>query len=328
MTLEPLVGAQLAVGIPGAEPAAHVIAHLRRIHARHLVVFARNFTHPEQFRSWLRAIEAGVGRRLIVMVDQEGGRVVRLREGVTVFPSAREMAQRGEGAVREQGKTEARELTELRVGLNLAPCADVVVEGSDPIVGDRSYGADPAKAATLACARIRALQSGGVGACAKHFPGLGAVPRDPHKALPTVSLDEAALERHLLPFQEAVAADVMAIMSSHVCYPAWEEKNTPATFSARLIRGLLRERLRFSGLILTDDMEMGALRGYGSVGECAVRAVAAGHDIVLICSDLDAQQEAFQALMQAYAREEISFRQLEATVRRVESFLKKYTPTS
>jgi len=303
MELDALIGAKLAVGIPGLEATSDVIARLRRIQAQSLVVFNRNFTSPDQFVGLLRRLEESLGRRLVVMADHEGGRVVRFAQGVTRFPDARTVgASADPAAVERQGAVEAEELRRLGVGVNLAPCVDVAVEGSDPIIGDRSYGSDPARVSALAVARIRGLQSRGVAACAKHFPGLGAVPRDPHKTLPTIPLDWAEMERaHLPPFSAAIKAGVEMVMSSHVCYPSFgDPQGLPATFSLALIRTVLRGAMRFPGLILTDDLEMGALRTFGSIGEAAVRATEAGHDLLLICSDLAAAEDASAALRRAY----------------------------
>ena len=320
MELDALIGLRLAVGIPGTEATTDVVERLRRLHARSLVAFSRNFESPEQFTRLLRGLREALGYPLWVMVDHEGGRVVRFRSGVTVFPDALTVGQtQPPEAVQQQGEVEAVELRRLGVSVNLAPCVDVLVEGADPVIGARSYGTDPERVARLAVARLRGLQSHGVAACAKHFPGLGAVPRDPHKTLPTITLDWRQLEEiHLPPFEAAVHAGVAMVMSSHVCYPGLgEPAGQPATFSRRLIHELLRSRLRFEGLILTDDLEMGALRTLGSMGEAAVRATEAGHDLLLICSDLGAAEEAAAALRCAYQESRLERAALEASAERI-----------
>ena len=327
MNLDSLVGARLAVGLPGADAAPDVIEALRETHAQSLVVFDRNFQSPEQFTRLLRRLEDALGRRLLVMVDHEGGRVVRFATGVTRFPDAMTVGRTQDvAAVERQGATEAEELRRLGVRVNLAPCVDVVVDGSDPIIGDRAYGSDPAKVSALAAARIRGLQSHGVAACAKHFPGLGAVPCDPHTVLPTIQLGWSEMERvHLAPFSAAIAAGVEAVMSSHVCYPGLgEPPGIPATFSSRLIREVLRDRMRFHGLILTDDLEMGALRAFGTMGEAAVRATEAGHDVLLICSDLAAAKEALSGLKAAYQSGRLDRAELEASVQRMKKVRENY----
>ncbi len=320
MDLEELIGARLAVGFSGTEATDALIACLRRIHAQSLVVFSRNFTSPEQFVRLVQRLETALEQRLLVMVDHEGGRVTRFSSGVTRFPDATTMGrtQRPED-VERQGATEAEELKRLHVSANLSPCVDVFVEGSDPVIGDRSYGSDAARVAAFGVARIRGLQSHGVAACAKHFPGLGAVQRDPHKVLPTIPLDWAAMRAtHLPPFEAAIKAGVAMVMSSHVCYPALGDPlGLPATFSPRLIRELLRGAMKFPGVIATDDLEMGALRTLGTMGEAAVRATEAGHDLLLICSDLRLAEEAAAALRLAYRSGRLAQHELEESASRV-----------
>ncbi len=202
----------------------------------------------------------------------------------------------------------------------------MVVEGSDPIIGDRSYGSDAARVLQLGVARIRGLQSSGVAACAKHFPGLGAVPRDPHKVLPTVSLDWPTMARvPLPPFRAAIEAGVAMVMSSHVCYPLLgDPAGLPATFSPQLIRGFLRDRMGFQGVIATDDLEMGALGAHGGMGERAVRATEAGHDLLLICSDMNAAEEAAASLREAYHSGRLSFDELQTSAGRIERLRQRY----
>ena len=327
MDLETLIGAKLAVGFRGTAASPELVAALRAVRAHSLVVFSRNFTSTAQFARLLRELDAALGTRLLVLVDHEGGRVIRFGAGVTRFPDALSVGKTQQPAdVERQGRVEARELRQLGVHVNLAPCVDVLEPGGDPVIGDRSYGGDPQRVSTLAVARIRGLQAGGVAACAKHFPGLGAVPRDPHQLLPTIALDRDALERrHLPPFAASIDAGVALLMSSHVCYPGLgDASDLPATFSPPLIRGLLRQRLRFPGLVLTDDLEMGALRAFGGMGELAVRATEAGHDLLLICSDLQAAQEAAAALRQAYQTGRLNPAELEESASRLALVKEKF----
>ena len=158
MALDELIGARLAVGFPGTEATDELIESLRRMKAQSLVLFSRNATSPEQVTRLLQDLAAGVGRRFLVLVDHEGGRVIRFAQGVTRFPDARTVGYaKDSAAVEHQGAVEATELRQLGVHVNLAPCVDVVVEGSDPIIGDRSYGSDPDVVSELAIARIRGL---------------------------------------------------------------------------------------------------------------------------------------------------------------------------
>ncbi len=330
MDLDRLVGGRLVVGIPGLEATAELLRTLRECHVQHLVVFARNFASPEQFTRLLRTLEDGVGWRLLVMVDHEGGRIIRFANGVTRFPDALSVGRLDDAAaVERQGATEAQELGRLGVRVNLAPCVDVLAEGADAVIGDRSYGSDPALVARLGAARIRGLQAGGVAACAKHFPGLGAVPRDPHQILPTIRLGWSEIETaHLPPFRAAIDAGAALIMSSHVCYPALgDPEGLPATFSSRLIRELLRGRLGFGGVTITDDLEMGALRAFGSVGDAAVRAAEAGHDLLLVCSgDSGVARATFDALRKAHEDGRLQRADLETSAQRIDALTRRFLP--
>ena len=319
-TLEQLVGAMLVVGLPDQRLSAESAAHLRAIRAGGFIPFARNFSSPDQFRLLLDDLAEALGDRPWVMVDHEGGRVVRFASGVTAFPDALTVGRsRQPDDARRQGGIEATELRALGVHVNLAPCVDVLMEGADPIIGTRSYGSDPRRVAAMSAARIQGLQSGGALACAKHFPGIGAAPNDPHKRLPTIPLGWGAMRAtHLAPFLDAIRAGVATIMSSHVCYPQLEPSPmTPATFSRRLMTELLRQELGFTGLALTDDLEMGALRELCPIGEAAVRAVEAGHDVLLICSDAALQRQVFEALCAAHRTGRLSRGVLEERAERI-----------
>ena len=149
---------------------------------------------------------------------------------------------------------------------------------------------------------------------------------EPHRILPTIALSWDEMEEvHLPPFQEAVAAGTAMVMSSHVCYPGLgEPPDLPATFSPRLIRGLLRERFQYEGVIVTDDLEMGALRTFGSVAEAAIRATDAGHDLLLICSDLQAAEEALASLRAAYESGRLSQDELQLSVNRLQRLRQTY----
>lgn len=328
MTLEEQVGLQLAAVVPGTDATPPVIDALRAAQARSLVIFSKNFASADQFTTMIRRLEEGAGRRLLLMVDHEGGRIHRFKDALTHFPDQLSLERSEPSAIERQGQTEAEELRRLGITMNLAPCVDVLEEGCDPIIGDRSYGHEPERVAALAAARIRGLQGHGVAACAKHFPGLGAVPRDPHKLLPTIELGWQEMEEiHLPPFEVVIGQGVASVMSSHVCYPnLGEPDGLPATFSPRLIHGLLRERMQFRGAILTDALEMGALRTFGSIGESAVRAAEAGHDMFLICSNLDDAKEALSRLCEAYRSGRLSQEQLEASVKRIDQLRQNFLP--
>lgn len=326
---EDAVGRLLVVGLPGPALSPDDAAHLRAIRAGGFIAFERNYVSPGQFRALLGQVRGTLDRGVLVMVDHEGGRVVRLTNGVTRFADPLTVGRTQQPReVERQGAVEARELKGLGFHVNLAPCVDVLMEGADPVIGTRSYGSDPLRVAAMGAARIRGLQEGGVAACAKHFPGLGAVPKDPHHDLPTVGLDAEAMRRvHLAPFGEAIRAGVAMIMSSHVCYPNFERGCAdPATFSSWLIRDLLRGELGFQGVVVSDDLMMGALRQLCPIGEAAVRAVEAGHDALLVCSDPAAQRQVVEALRRACQTGRLSMAALEQSAARLERLRRQFHP--
>lgn len=325
MHLETLAGQQLMVGLPLARLTPEVTRHLKTIHVGGFIVFRRNFSTALNFRKLITDLERNLGRRLLVSVDHEGGRVIHLREGVTVFPDNWMIGNTGKAAFAEkQGSIEAKELRRLGIDLNLAPTLDVLTEKFSPNIGIRSYGKSAEMVAAFGTARIAAMQAGGLSACAKHFPGQGQSPLDAHLALPVLPTTWEELEQiHLKPFQAAIAAGVDTIMSSHPVYPSLDDSNIPATFSRKIIHGLLREKLGFQGVILSDDLEMGSLRNLCPIGEAAVRAVAAGHDMILVCQNISAQQEVYQALLKAYQNGRLSVGHLQQSVERIEKLKAK-----
>lgn len=234
---------------------------------------------------------------LLVLVDQEGGPVVRVRG--THFPSAMAFGAAGdESLVAAAAAATARELRAVGIHMNCAPVCDVNNNPENPVIGVRSFGEDPARVARLGRHAVIGMQAAGVLATAKHFPGHGDTSVDSHLALPTVAHSRSHLDAvELLPFREAIGAGVAAVMTAHVVYPALDP-DLPATLSPAVL-GLLRRTLGFDGLVVTDSMRMRALSDRYTPGEAAVAAVQAGVDVVLACGPVEAQREALEAVRAA-----------------------------
>ena len=319
MKLEAMVGQKLMIGIPGARVGPAVLEIFRQTHAGGLILYRPNFASAEACRGLIADLEEKLGRKLIVAVDHEGGRVIHLAEGITVFPDnlALGVTKNVDHAAR-QGTIEALELRRLGIDLNLAPTLDVLTETFSPNIGIRSYGRDPELVAKLGAARIRAMQEAGLSACAKHFPGLGHSPLDPHLDLPVLAGTWESMRKiHLRPFLEAFGAGVDTVMSSHAVYPQLDAEKVPATFSKRILRDFLRKELGFSGVVLSDDLEMGALQSFGSIGDAACRAAQAGHDMLLVCHEARAQKEVFQSLLGRFKDKTLDLAELEKSVERI-----------
>jgi len=307
------------IGLPGPRLRDADVDLFRETRAGGLILYRRNFESPEQLRTLLRGLESALGRRLLVATDHEGGRIVMLGGGTTIFPDNLAVGTAGEEAfAARQGLFEARELRRLGVDLNLGPVLDVLTEAYSPNIGIRSYGKDPALVARYAVARIRGMQRGGLAACPKHFPGKGHSPLDAHLRLPRIDSSWEEMEAiHLPPFREAIAAGVDCVMTSHPVYPKLDPAGVPATFSRVIVEDYLRGRLAFGGVIVSDDLEMGAVAESCPIGEAAVRAVRAGHDLLLVCHTEPAQRRAAEALVEAYRSAALPTDELEAAADRV-----------
>jgi beta-N-acetylhexosaminidase len=297
-----LVGERLMIGLSGATLTDDDVDVFRETRAAGLILYRRNFAGPEAVLDLITGLEAKLGRRLLVATDHEGGRVIMFGQGVTIFPDNLAAGSAGEEAFAyRQGLIEARELRRLGVDLTLGPVLDVLTERYSPNIGIRSYGKDPRVVARYGVARITGLQKGGLSACPKHFPGKGHSPLDAHLRLPTIeSTWDEMHATHLPPFLEAIGAGAECVMTSHPVYPNLDPARVPATFSRLIVEEYLRGQVGFRGVIVSDDLEMGAVSESCPIGEAAVRAAAAGHDLLLLCHTAAAQRAAARALVDAY----------------------------
>jgi len=314
-----LVGERLMIGLPGPTLSDADIRLFRDTRAAGLILYRRNFESPEGLAVLLDRLDAALGRRVLVSTDHEGGRIVMLGRGATIFPDNLAVGTAGEEAfAARQGLIEGREMRRLGVDLTLGPCLDVLTDRYSPNIGIRSYGKDPKLVSRYGVARIRGQMRGGLSACPKHFPGKGHSPLDAHLKLPTIdSTPEEMEEFHLPPFREAIAAGVECLMTSHPVYPKLDPSGVPATFSRRLVGDWLRGDFRFEGVIVSDDLEMGAVSETCPIGEAAVRTAAAGHDLLLVCHTEVAQRAAAEALVSAYRERRLPLDECEAAAERV-----------
>lgn len=291
-------GQLFMVGLPG--PTVDDITRwlLQDLQVGGIILFRRNLETLAQVADLIRACQeialSASGYPLWVAVDQEGGPVQRLRQPFPEMPSARQLGAATEPAtVAAAAQQVGLALRQLGINMNLAPVLDVPRTPDCPL-WERAYSSDPRRVATFGLAALQGYRAAGIVPIAKHFPGLGATTLDSHQDLPTAWPGEAEREKDLWPFRQAIAAGVPGIMVAHVVVPEWDE--TPASLSPVAVTQVLRRQLQFSGLSLTDDLEMGAIRRHWPMGQAACRAVAAGHDLLLICEQPNHVAEALTAL--------------------------------
>ncbi len=260
-----------------------------------------------------RAALADTGIGLLVAVDQEGGRVNRITDGVTVFPPAA-LLSGDQAAVEEAGYLTGRQVSAQGVNVVLAPVADLAEPGTSGAIGNRSYGSDPAVVADMVTAAISGLQGSGVAAAVKHWPGHGATEVDSHVSLPELTISETVwIDRERFPFEAAIASDVAIVLVGHLALPAIDPSSTPATISPILIDQELRGELGFDGVVMTDALNMGAVSTIDP-GDLVVEAVAAGADVMLYPPDLPT---AYDALIAAVSSGRLEVALLDAAVLRV-----------
>lgn len=293
-------GQRLVIGISGPSLTQEERAWIHECQPGGFVLFGRNVEEPAQVRELNRELESLLPSALppLRCVDQEGGLVQRVKAPATVWPPMRFVGNVGDPRFTEQvGRALAREVRALGFDLDFAPVADVHSNPKNPIIGNRAFATDPTQVARHATAFLRAMQDEGCIACAKHFPGHGDTSSDSHLELPVVEKDPPDLDAvELAPFRACLAAGVGTVMTAHVVYPAWDE-DRPATMSSRIVRGILRERLGYGGVVFSDDMEMKAVRGRYPLELQLAEATAATVDVFLMCKELPLQVEAFEHLV-------------------------------
>ena len=320
---DPMTGALFMAGLPGKELDDSTRRLIAENGVSSFIIFSRNVENPAQLKELCGDLAAecsanGLPKPLIA-IDQEGGTVTRLPAPWTRFPDARLLAESNdpETALTDYARTCCRELLAAGINMNLAPVLDVCPAGEGYFMERRSLGAEPAKVARLGCLVISEFQKAGVAACVKHFPGLGAARLDPHLVLPVVDREEARLQTEdLPPFQAAVDNGVAAIMTSHTIYKNIDPEQ-PATLSEKILTGILRDKMAYEGLVVTDDLEMGAIENESTVAKAALRSFQAGADLLLICQDHRKVREAIALFEQALQNGSLSRTRLELSLKRI-----------
>jgi beta-N-acetylhexosaminidase len=284
-----------------------------------IVLFARNVESPEQVAELAR--EAQTLARdlpLWVSVDQEGGRVARLKSPFTVWPPMITLGRSGdEELARRFARALAAEMKAVGISLDYTPVLDIHTNPGNPVIGDRALAERADDVARLGRAIIEALQGDGVAACGKHFPGHGDTSTDSHHELPVIDHPPDRLDAvEYVPFRAAIDAGVAAIMTAHILVPALDAEN-PGTLSPRIVTDTLKGRLGYRGLVLSDDLEMKAINGRYGLADATIKAIGAGCDAVLMCgASQEPQMAALEAVVHAVEDGTLPFTRVEDALAR------------
>ena len=327
LSFEQKIGQLFFVGIPGDEVDTATADLMNRIQPGGVCLFARNIKGAVQTRALLDELRSLSAIEPFLSVDQEGGLVDRLRRILGSMPAASKLSDKAAASV--QAEIIAEALSVLGFNMDFAPVVDVVDAGrsrNSNGLHSRAYGSSKEDVVELASTFLVKLQSYGLVGCLKHFPGLGASTVDSHEELPTVNISTAEFEEvDLYPYRQLLRrGGVNAVMVGHAVYPALGLQETtrdgkllPSSLSYNIVTTLLRKELGFEGLVVTDDLEMGAiLKNYG-IGESALMAIRAGHDMVCICSGLDRILDAHKMISAAVGDGRLPVQELDDAVRRI-----------
>ena len=301
---EQSAGQRLMVGFDGTELNPDLKFLIKTLHVGGIILFARNLMNPDQIKHLCSSIQeyaSSYGRPpLFISIDQEGGKVARLKEPFTQFPGNPKM--KGPEDAIHFARVTAAELTEIGVNMNLAPVLDVAPEGINSVMATRVFGHDPLWVSELGTVVIDHLQANNIMAVAKHFPGIGRIILDPHHEISDLDIDADAMQTtDLLPFKAAIENNVAGIMLSHIRYPKMDAR-WPASLSATIANDLLRKQMGYYGVIMTDDLDMGAIKKHYDIKTVLRQILSADIDIALICHKGPDIKNAFEEILDAQNR--------------------------
>jgi beta-N-acetylhexosaminidase len=325
------LGKLFIIGFNGTSLDNSLKSMLEELNPAGVILFSRNIEDPHQVAELNHNIQklGTPSGGFFIGVDQEGGRVRRLREPFTSFAPALEMVSGSDPdtAVKGFAQTTASEIALVGFNLDFTPVLDVLSHPDDlqsSVIGDRSYGFEPETVAHFGGIVIQEMRKNGIIPCGKHFPGHGGTLVDSHVDLPVDSRDlQSIASKDLIPFRRAVKLEVEMLMTAHVLYPALDPQ-MPATLSSSILDGLLRKRMGYRGIIITDDLDMGAVADRYSTEDCSLKSFLAGADILLICKHPEKAFAARDRIFRAVRDEEISPERVEESIKRIENLKGKY----
>ncbi|MFB3814423.1 MAG: beta-N-acetylhexosaminidase [Terriglobales bacterium] len=319
------VGQLLIMGFDGVEMSARLRTTLETLQPAGVILFARNIQEPGQTWRLLRECQRCVATPMFLCVDMEGGTVDRLKNIIAPVPSVADVARSGNREVfRRHGRVIGEECCALGFNTDFAPALDLALPPSKTVLTSRTASADPKDVVVYAREFLRGLKEAHVLGCGKHFPGLGEANLDTHFKLPSIEKRWPRLwEEDLYPYR-ALHRQLPFVMVAHAAYPAVTKDSTPASISRKWISDVLRKKIGYRGLIVSDDLEMGGVQAAATVGDAAVETVKAGADIFLACHKEEVVWETYEAVFKAAEKDRRFARQVADAARHV--LLKKRAP--
>jgi beta-N-acetylhexosaminidase len=322
------IGHLLIIGFDGAEMTPRLASLLTRLQPAGVILFARNIKSTAQTWRLLRECQKCVDTPLFTCVDLEGGTVDRFRDTLGPSPSGAEVFATGDRALfRKHGRMIGENCRTLGFNVDFAPVLDLAFEASRNVMESRTVSPNPKQTVAYAREFLSGLRAANVLGCGKHFPGLGEGKLDSHNALPVIDKPLKKLwSEDLLPYR-ALHRQLPFVMVAHSAYPQVTHDQTPASLSEKWMNDILRKRIGYRNLIVSDDLEMGGVLAAAPIGEAAVRSIVAGSDLCLVCHHEDAVLQVYEALIRACEHDK-SFSRLVAEVsRRILAFKKKWAKT-
>ena len=329
MTIKEMLGQKLIFGFHGTELSPEFISLIREYKIGNVILFLRNVASADQLRTLCSQIQKLIleetGYPAFIVIDQEGGMVTRLPQDAVNVPGAMALAATGDpDNARKASEITIRQLRSLGANFNMAPVLDVNNNPKNPVIGVRSFGDCTETVSAFGVASAQPYEGSGILCCGKHFPGHGDTAVDSHLGLPRVEKTEEELEElELIPFRRAVEAGIPAIMISHVMFPNIESEKVPCTMSRRIVTDLLKKKMGFDGLVLTDCMEMLAIQDHYGTPEGVVASLKAGVDLAEISSTIALEWGAAKLVNEAAQRGEFDMEEIKASVEKILAYKKK-----
>lgn len=318
LELRTLAGQLLTFGFDGTELSSSLGSAFKTLKPGGIILFARNIESPRQTHTLLKAAQKKVELPLFRCVDMEGGAVDRLKNAIGPAPSVQEVVQaEHKPYCREHGRLIGNEVRALGFNVNFAPVLDLRFDASLGVLGSRTVSKDAKATAAYAREFLRGLKDAGVAGCGKHFPGLGGAKLDSHEALPIVHKSWKALwNEDLLPYR-VLAKQLPFVMVAHCAFPEVTGDALPASLSRKWIGEVLRKKIGYNGLVVSDDLEMGGVRKVVSIEEAAVETVQAGSDMYLVCHSEELVHRAYEAVLKEAERSRRFRTKVETAARRI-----------